>query len=329
MIKKLNAFDFDGTLINSPEKDNGIKLWSKLKGIQYPYQGWWGRVESLDLTIFDIKPFPNVLSALNNAIKDDDSLVIVLTSRREKLRPSLQAILDINMINVDKLDMKTIELTKGERILKYVEKYPELKEINVYDDKDSDIDSYKQIISSIPQDIVFNIYRANNGKLTLVGTNENSLLSIINEEIEKILTDTQFYDNEILNNNVDIYHGGDLNNIKNLIKNPVILSPEEKRLIPSNTGGNLIGLSTSLDIYNARKYSNGFGHNKILHLQLLKGANVLKVDTEGKGIDDIFTGIDLEKLQNKGFDAIIETDDLAEKEVRLLSMKKIKILDIL
>lgn len=188
MITKLEVFDFDGTLINSPQKEIGIELWSKLKGIPYPYQGWWGRTESLDLTVFDIKPFPKILSILNNAIKDENTLVVILTSRREKLRKNVEAVLDINMIKVDKLDMKTYEKSKGERLLVYLEYLDDLKEINVYDDRDSDLESYLSIKDNpIFNDKVFNIYRADNGNISLIGTNTNSLLSMINEEIKNIL----------------------------------------------------------------------------------------------------------------------------------------------
>jgi hypothetical protein len=187
MIKRLYAFDFDGTLINTLNFEKGKLIWEKFYNKIYTYSGWWGRPESLDLTVFNIKPFPKIFSILNDAIKDDESLVIILTSRREKLRPSLQAVLDINMINVDKVDMKTIELTKGDRILEYLKKYPELEEINVYDDRDSDIESYMQTIPLIPQGIVFNIYHADKGELELISSTKNSILSIINEEIQNLI----------------------------------------------------------------------------------------------------------------------------------------------
>lgn len=176
MIKKLIAFDFDATLINSPMPDTGKEIWKEKTGVDYPHKGWWGRVESLNTDVFDIKAFPNVLNILNKDVRNPETYVIILTSRIEKLRPEVQNILDINNIHVDKLDMKRDERTKGQKILDYIKKFPDLIEINVYEDKEDQINSYKEIKNQIPENIKFNIYIANQGILT----------SIINEEIEKL-----------------------------------------------------------------------------------------------------------------------------------------------
>jgi hypothetical protein len=185
MIKRLAAFDFDGTLINSPEKETGKVAWSEKMGQPHPYPGWWGRPESLDLTIFDIKPFPSVLNQLHKEQSTPDTYVIILTSRMEKLRPQVQAVLDVNKIHVNKLDMKRSEKTKGQKILDYINQLPDLTEINVYEDRDTDIESYESIRVMIPDKIKFNIYFASNGTLKLLKP-EGKLTEIIKEEIENI-----------------------------------------------------------------------------------------------------------------------------------------------
>lgn len=185
MIKRLAAFDFDATLINSPEKELGKQMWSQAMGQQYPHQGWWGRPESLDLNVFDIKPFPSVLNQLNKELSTPDTYVIILTSRLDKLRPQVEAVLNANNIHVHKVDMKRSEKTKGQKILDYINKYPSLTEINVYDDRDSDIQSYESIRVMIPDTIEFNIYFASNGTLKLLKP-ESKLTEIIKEEIENL-----------------------------------------------------------------------------------------------------------------------------------------------
>ncbi len=185
MVKRLVAFDMDGTLMNTPEPEMGKPMWSKHYGTQYPYPGWWGRPESLDLSVFDIKPFPSMMKQLEKEISTPDSYVIILTSRMEKLRPQVQAILDKNNIRVDKLDMKKSEKTKGEKILDYLKMFPDLKEINVYDDREVDIVSYKGIRNILPNDITFNIYVAMDGNLTLVESHDK-LLDIIDDELKNI-----------------------------------------------------------------------------------------------------------------------------------------------
>jgi len=191
MITRLCVFDFDGTLMNSPEKEAGQAEWSEKMGIPFKYQGWWGRPESLDLDVFDIRAFPKVLSILNKDVSTPDTYTIVLTTRQEKLRPLVQVVLDANHIKVDKLDMQYGQRTKGQKILDYVSKFPDLKEINVYDDRDTDIVSYEGIRSSLPEGIKFNIYVAKQGELTL-----DEVTNIVAEEVQKFVAEDGY-----------VYHG--------------------------------------------------------------------------------------------------------------------------
>ena len=163
--------------------ETGKPMWEKYYNKIFPYIGWWGRSESLDLNVFDIKTFPKVQNLLNKDISTPDTYTIVLTSRQEKLRPLVQEVLSVNNIHIDKLDMQRDQRTKGQKILDYTKKFPDLREINVYDDKDSDIMSYEEIKNQLPEGIKFNIYLANKGNLTLV-EEESKLISIIKEEIE-------------------------------------------------------------------------------------------------------------------------------------------------
>lgn len=185
MIKRLIAFDFDGTLANTASPEEGKPAWEKHYGKPFPHIGWWGRPESLDLDVFDVKPFPSVFNQLKREVATPDTYVIILTSRMEKLRHALQAVLDANGIVVDKLDMKHDELSKGEKILNYMNEFPDLREISVYDDREGDIESYRSIRSRMPEDISFNIYLADNGSFRLIEY-ESKVLKIINEEILNI-----------------------------------------------------------------------------------------------------------------------------------------------
>ena len=82
--------------------------------------------------------------------------------------------------------MKTIELDKGDRILKYINRLRDLEEVSVYDDRLGDINSYKNITTKIPKNIVFNIYMAENGNFGLV-MDESKIIKFINEEILSLI----------------------------------------------------------------------------------------------------------------------------------------------
>jgi hypothetical protein len=129
-----------------------------------------------------------VLNQLKKEASTPDTVVLVLTSRMEKLRPQVEAVLNVNHITdlISKIDMKRAEGNKGIKVLRYVNAYPDLEEINVYEDRDTDIQAYEAIRNKIPEGITFNIYLAVNGKISLLEA-ESKLLNIINEEIQKFI----------------------------------------------------------------------------------------------------------------------------------------------
>ena len=186
MIKKLAFYDFDNTLVISPEPDSGRLEWSEKKGEPYPHIGWWGRPESLDTEVFDIKFFESTLNLLKKDIADPNTYTIILTSRMEKLREQVERVLKTNGINVDEVNLKNSYHTKGQKILQYIPKFPDLERIDVYDDNyEREIASFVSIRNEIPENIKFNIFHVENGKFNLIERTYR-MLNIIHEEIEKL-----------------------------------------------------------------------------------------------------------------------------------------------
>ena len=188
-MKRLVIYDFDGTLIDSPEKEEGMAQWAQVKGEPYPHVGWWGRKESLDTEVFDIKPFPDILAKLNSDLKSD-SHVIILTSRMEKLRPELENVLELNGINVHEVIMKRGAETKGDVILRYVANNPDLKYIVVYDDFADDdpkkIKEYTDIKDELEsKGIEYNVIRVVDGRVSNMLESTNILNFMIQDEVLK------------------------------------------------------------------------------------------------------------------------------------------------
>lgn len=189
-FKRLCCYDFDATLIASPEKEEGMQQWSKVKGVPYPHIGWWGRAESLDTEVFDIKPFPEILKRLNADKNANDTHVIILTSRLEKLRPMLEKVLNINGIEVDEVVMKKGAEDKGDVILRYVEANPDLEYVVAYDDfaggKEDKIREYTKIKDELEEKgIQYNVVRVNDGRVGAMVESTNILFHMIHEEILK------------------------------------------------------------------------------------------------------------------------------------------------
>ena len=180
MITKLVAFDFDKTLFATPEPEEGRLEYRVKKGIDFPEKGWWSSKASLDLDVFDIRPYNVIVNILAKEASNPSTMVIILTSRVEELRPELEQILIKNNIVVDGIYMNDHD--KGERLYDFLRWERNIKAIDVYDDREKDLKSYLLIKKEMPSDIVFNIFRADHGSVNLI-ENKLNLNSIINEEI--------------------------------------------------------------------------------------------------------------------------------------------------
>lgn len=191
MITTLSFFDFDGTLIDTPLPESGKQVWMEKTGEEYPHIGWWGRPESLSMEVFDIKPFPSVLNQLISDNSKPDTYTIMLTSRMKKLKPQIELILDNHNIVFDDLSLKKgSDGDKDDRIKTYLDKFPDVETINIYDDREKEINIFKNLKSEIGNKYQINIYRVVDGSYALV-ENKTILKNLINEEINNLLNKTK------------------------------------------------------------------------------------------------------------------------------------------
>ena len=49
VVVELQVYDFDGTLVNTPVPEVGMAQYLEATGVPWPFQGWWGRKESLEV----------------------------------------------------------------------------------------------------------------------------------------------------------------------------------------------------------------------------------------------------------------------------------------
>ena len=256
-MKRLAVFDFDGTLIDSPEKEAGMQQWERVTGHPYPHKGWWGRRESLDTDVFDIKPFPNILAKLQEDMADPSTTTIILTSRMEKLRPQLENILRLNGIRVDELITKNGAADKGDVILRIADYNQDLKEIVVYDDfagmMPNKIAEYTKIKNKLSPNIQYHIFRVDNDRINLLEST-NILLKMIHEEINKI-HETQHSDIKVIkgwggdSDGLEIggeYHKSTLVSKEDLPNTLYHVSPYKSEIARDN-------------VLNAQKFGKGFG----------------------------------------------------------------------
>jgi FMN phosphatase YigB (HAD superfamily) len=145
-IEKLVCFDFDGTLCDTPEADNGKKIWFEKTGTSWPHRGWWGRKESLDMDVFDIGVNPWVYSEYLKAVSDESVHLILATGRLETLRKEVEDILNSHNLSFD-----GVYLNWGTDTFKYKTKLFEsliqklgVSEFTMYDDRESHLINFEQ-----------------------------------------------------------------------------------------------------------------------------------------------------------------------------------------
>ena len=186
MITTLSFYDFDGTLMDTPLPDSGKEIWKEKKGEEYPHVGWWGRAESLNPEVFDIQPFPSVLNQLRSDTAKSDTYTIMLTSRMVKLQPQVEYLLKMHDIHFDDLSLKKgSDGEKSDRIKEYLQKFPDVHTINVYDDRDKEMRVFSKMKTELGDQYQINVYRVTNGNYALV-EGVNTIQKLIVEEINKL-----------------------------------------------------------------------------------------------------------------------------------------------
>lgn len=191
MITTISFYDFDGTLMNTPMPDSGREIWKEKTGTEYPHVGWWSRADSLNPEVFDIQPFPSVLNQLRSDTAKSDTYTVMLTSRLVKLEPQIKYLLDMYNIVFDDLSLKKgSDDEKSDRIKEYLEKFPDVHTINVYDDRDKEMRVLSKMKMELEDQYQINIYCVTDGKYSLVES-VNEVDKIIFEEIRKIINESE------------------------------------------------------------------------------------------------------------------------------------------
>lgn len=139
---KLAYFDFDGCLAATPLAEEGKLQWSKHYNMEYPHIGWWGRHESMDPDVFNIKTHRHIHNEYTRLIADGFTSFI-LTSRQPKFKEHIQNILNNNNVVVDDIFLAKGKITKGERVLAKVKEYISngyiVTDVIFFDDRNKEI----------------------------------------------------------------------------------------------------------------------------------------------------------------------------------------------
>ena len=146
-ITRLEVYDFDGTLIDTPLPEVGKPIWEKAYGKEFPHQGWWSRIESLDTDIFDMRPLPQVVAAYKKSSVRPDTKNVMMTGRRggrkfDELMGKVKSILDSKGLTFDGYYYNYKGETsayKIDELNKILSENPNIVDVTLYDDRDEHI----------------------------------------------------------------------------------------------------------------------------------------------------------------------------------------------
>jgi hypothetical protein len=102
-VRKLISFDFDKTLCFTPEPNEGKVIFKSVTGLDWPYSGWWGRKETLDLNIFQIPVNPYVYRDYLKYQSDENAFIILATGRLSKMKSEVENVLIHNNLSFDEV----------------------------------------------------------------------------------------------------------------------------------------------------------------------------------------------------------------------------------
>lgn len=148
-ISRIAIFDFDGTTMNTLYPEIGKPIYKQKTGQDWPFKGWWGRKESLDMSIFDFKPLPEVKSAFDKESANKNTLMVSLTGRRKDLASYVEAVLHANGYKFDKYlynyGSDTLS-NKIEQITNLLKEFPTVRTIALFDDRTEHIPTFKEFL---------------------------------------------------------------------------------------------------------------------------------------------------------------------------------------
>lgn len=162
MKNKIVFLDFDSTLIDSPLPDTGKEIWKQKTGTDYPHEGWWGKGDSLNLDVFEIKPIVDVLKRIEDL--HESVLTVLLTNRVNKVENEVNAVLRHNGIQLDYITFKVGRDNKGQRIAKFLDTFTEVTEVEFYDDTEDHFTDAEFLKEQYPH-VDFKFFLVKDGKV--------------------------------------------------------------------------------------------------------------------------------------------------------------------
>jgi hypothetical protein len=162
-IIRVAFYDFDKTLVETVDADEGRFIWEKKTKKKYPHVGWWSKKESLDMDVFDFEPIEEITQRLKRDFEDESCWTVLLTNRRVNLKKEVMDILFSFGLQFDEIKMvEETNLNKNSRIRVVLESLPQASLIEAFDDDMGNIEMFLKLKKELMQEgKTFSVYHVN------------------------------------------------------------------------------------------------------------------------------------------------------------------------
>ncbi|MFW6219920.1 MAG: hypothetical protein ACOC33_03690 [bacterium] len=136
-IDTLSFFDFDDTTVYTIDPSLGKKIWKEKLNTNIEIDDeskWWDSPKSLDIRVLEFKPIKQTVDKIKEDNLKANCITILLTNRKIHLSDLVKKILNNIGINFDIYKFKNND-EKVSRILDVLRKFPNVKNINIYEDR--------------------------------------------------------------------------------------------------------------------------------------------------------------------------------------------------
>lgn len=159
-VDTINFFDFDGTLMLTYGPEEGKKKFKEITGSEHQHKGWVGRPESLMPELET--PRNETMYSAYKKVTTPTSYNVISSNRVFKLEKEVSRMLNDNQITFDEIKLKSGNLSKSDRILQVLEKFPNVTTINVFDDLKSELNGIKNNVKDLysvwREDLTINLF---------------------------------------------------------------------------------------------------------------------------------------------------------------------------
>lgn len=148
-------YDFDGTLFNSPTREEA----KAALNTDFPFQGWWGRLESLTPPVVPQKPtsdwyIEKTVEQYRKDAQDPNTKLVLMTGRPVKVRTRVQEICDLYHLKFHEYYFRGQKNQKGNdtfeikcNLITESVIHQELKILEIHEDREEHIAGFMKFAS--------------------------------------------------------------------------------------------------------------------------------------------------------------------------------------